>query len=201
MYQALSAFIEEMARVFDAEGRAEAADLALVLKTLPEDLWLQGSDCGSDSAIRELLGSSAMPVAQAALAAHDELGWAFENYASHSPEAALLSPYVVADLLGPEQAFRSENARAGLYYQKPNTRYGLHSHAAEETYVIIAGTALWTAGELQRQLVAGDYVHHTTYLPHACQTGPEGVVALWRWSGDIGKDSYRVHNGLGAFAA
>ena len=201
MYPALAAFVEEMARVFDAEGRAEGAATALVLKALPQDLWLQGSDCGADSAIRDLLGTSAMPVAQAALAAHDDLGWAFDTYASKTPEMALLSPYVVADLMGPEQAIRCDTLRAGLYYQRPNTRYGLHSHAADETYVIIAGAANWTAGDMQRRLGPGDYVHHTTYLPHACETGPEGVVALWRWSGDIGKDSYRVHNGQGAFAA
>ncbi|MGR3803008.1 dimethylsulfonioproprionate lyase family protein [Marinibacterium profundimaris] len=201
MVHALSSFVDEMARVFEAEGRADGAALAVVLKTLPQDLWLQGSDCGADSAIRDLLGTSAMPVAQAALEAHDVLGWAPETYASRTPDLAALSPYVVADLLGPEQAFRCDHLRAGLYYQKPNTRYGLHSHAAEETYVIIAGAATWTAGERQRLLLPGDYVHHTTYLPHACETGPEGVVALWRWSGEIGKESYRVHDGQGAFAA
>lgn len=201
MSQELAAFIEELARIFDAEGRPAAADTALALKTWPTDLALQVSDCGMDPFIRDLLFTSPLPVARAALAAHDDLGWARDAYASLTPEGAAISPYVVADLMGPEQLIRCDHLRAGLYYQKPDSRIGLHSHAAEETYVIIAGTAYWTAGETHRQLGPGDYVHHSTYLPHACATGPEGVLAAWRWSGDIGKDSYRIHNGQDAFAA
>lgn len=29
-------------------------------------------------------------------------------------------------------------------------------------------------------------------LPHGMHAGPEGFLALWRWSGDIGFDSYRI---------
>jgi hypothetical protein len=29
-------------------------------------------------------------------------------------------------------------------------------------------------------------------MPHAMRAGPEGFLAMWRWSGDIGFDSYRM---------
>ncbi|MBC6407669.1 MAG: hypothetical protein GDA40_05855 [Rhodobacteraceae bacterium] len=107
--------------------------------------------------------------------------------------------FAAAAIVGPTGPLASDSFRCGLYYQRPYIRYGLHSHAAVETYAFIAGRALWTAGDLQQEVAPGDHVHHTTYLPHDCETGPEGLIALWRWSGDIGTESYRMHHGQGAF--
>lgn len=191
-------FLAEMAAVFRAENRSCADETADALAAFP-GLEAKPELAEDDSdAIRALLAASPLEVAHAALAAHDALPW------GRNPVAARVSPddnslYRVADLLGPDGPLVCPTLRAGLYYQRPDTRYGLHSHAAVETYVIIAGRARWTAGDAQREMTPGHSVHHSTYLPHACETGPEGVVALWRWSGDIGIDSYRVHHGQDAF--
>lgn len=199
MSPAIRSLLAEMAAAFAAENRPEATQTADILSrasfaahpTLTED---------DTNAIRALLFSSPHPCAPAMAASHDALPWGV------NPVARKVRPehddiYAVCDLMGPDSPVRSTHLRAGLYYQRPNRRYALHSHAAEETYVIIAGSALWTAGDTKKLLGPGDTVHHTTYMPHACQTGPEGVIALWRWNGDIGTDSYRIHDGHDAFAA
>jgi len=194
--------LAEIAAVFRAESRACADRTADILATFP---GLDAAACGADAdadadVIRALLAASPLAVAHATLAAFDALPW------GRNPVASRISAednglYRVANLMGPEGPLFCPTLRAGFYYQRPDTRYGLHSHAAVETYVIIAGRAHWTAGDTQREMAPGHAVHHSTYLPHACQTGPEGVVALWRWSGDIGIESYRMHHGLDAFGA
>jgi len=191
-------FLAEMAAVFHAEGRECATQTADQLEAFANPEFAPTLINDTSDAIRALLATSPLEVAHAALAAHDHLPW------GHNPVADQVSAdddalYSVLNLMGPDAPLYCPTLRAGMYYQKPNTRYGLHSHAAVETYVIIAGRALWTAGEAQREMTAGSSVHHSTYLPHACQTGDEGVVALWRWSGDIGIESYRVHHGTDAF--
>lgn len=191
-------FLTEMANAFAVEDRPAAQFTA---KALTGVSWTgrNGLCRSTDTAIRVLLEQSRHPVAQAMLAVQDRLPWGI-NPVQRQVTLDHSDIYAVCDLLGPKSPIQHEWLRAGIYYQKPNRRYGLHSHAAEETYVIIAGHAIWTAGDTQKPLGPGDIVHHSTYLPHACETGLSGVVALWRWNGDIATDSYRIHDGQDAFA-
>ncbi|MDK3017691.1 dimethylsulfonioproprionate lyase family protein [Pseudodonghicola flavimaris] len=191
-------FFAAMAAIFEAEGRPEAVETAAALCALANPELTPLTGMVDTDPIRDLLQTSPLPVAAAMLAVLDQIPWGI-NPVSGQASAEALSSYVSSDLMGPDSPIFSNTLRVGLFYQRPDTRYGLHSHAAAETYAIIAGRALWTAGDTQKQMGPGDYVHHSTYLPHACETGPEGVLAIWRWSGDIGVDSYRIHDGLGAF--
>lgn len=200
MHDPVLAFLAEMAAVFRQEPRDCAQQTADQLARFASSEFTRSADRADCAAIRGLLSASPLAVAQAALAAHDMLPWGV-NPVADQVSAADNALYSVLNLMGPDAPLFSPDLRAGLYYQRPNTRYGLHSHAAAETYVIIAGRAYWTAGDAQKELTAGHSVHHSTYLPHACQTDDQGVVALWRWSGDIGTESYRVHHGTDAFAA
>lgn len=200
MHDPARRLLAEMAAVFRAENRACADRTAEVLASFPGlDAVPQLADADSD-AIRALLAASPLEVAHAALAAHDALPWG-RNPVAPRVSSEVDGLYRVADLMGPDGPLICSTLRAGIYYQRPDTRVGLHSHAAVETYVIIAGRAHWTAGDAQRGMMPGHSVHHSTYLPHACETGPEGVVALWRWAGDIGIESYRMHHGQDAFGA
>jgi len=192
--------LAEIAHAFRAERRDDALATAAALQSAPFQGQANPLAAADDAAIRALLFASGHPTAVALLAAHDRMPWGV-NPVARQVSADHMELYAVCDLMGPDSPIRSAHLRAGLYYQRPNCRYALHSHAAAETYVIIAGSALWTAGDARKLIGPGDSVHHSTYLPHACQTGPEGVVALWRWSGDIGVESYRMHDGQDAFAA
>lgn len=198
MHDPTLTFLAEMAAVFRTEKRDCARQTADELEAFANPEFAPNQISDTSNSIRALLAASPLAVAQAALAVHDHLPWG-HNPVSDQVSAEVDALFSVLNLLGPDAPLYCPTLRAGLYYQRPNTRYGLHSHAAAETYVIIAGRAHWTAGEAQQEMTAGHSVHHSTYLPHACQTGDEGVVALWRWSGDIGTDSYRVHHGSDAF--
>jgi len=190
--------LAEMATAFRAENRPcgdQTADFLVSFSGLGP---LSGEAKADTGPIRALLATSSFPLARTMLAAFDALPWG-DNPVVTRVSRRVDSLYIVSNLVGPDGPLHCPTLRAGLYYQHPDTRLGLHSHAAAETYVIVAGRALWTAGDTHREVAPGDSIHHTTYLPHACRTGPEGVVAVWRWSGEIGIDSYRMHNGHDAF--
>ena len=35
-------------------------------------------------------------------------------------------------------------------------------------------------------------IHHPSMLAHAFRTGRQGVLAMWRWSGDVSTQNYRM---------
>jgi mannose-6-phosphate isomerase-like protein (cupin superfamily) len=142
-----------------------------------------------DPGIMTILANSAHPAAAAVLAAHALLPWG-SNPVETRTEANVAALISVATLLGPEGPFFAPDIRLGLVYMRPDSYYPLHLHDADETYFIIAGRALWIAGDDVRMREAGDVIHHPGLLPHAFRTGPEGFLAVWRWSGDINTTSY-----------
>lgn len=122
---------------------------------------------------------------------HQWLPWTDSPIASLQP-TDLRAIKSVATLLGPEAPIRNDTLLFGLFYQAPDTYYPLHAHNAAETYTILAGTAYWQAGDRRFQVTPGKAIHHPPNLPHAMRAGPEGLLAMWRWSGDIGFESYRM---------
>jgi len=104
----------------------------------------------------------------------------------------------VATLMGPDGPIPAPDVRLGLVYMRPDSYYPLQLHDADETYVIVTGQALWTAGEDVRMRRAGELIHHPSLMPHAFRTGPEGFLAIWRWSGDINTHSYAFIEDLGS---
>ena len=142
-----------------------------------------------DDIVYTLLSLSDLPQAERIAAARAYLPWGTSPLtADKSGEVAAC--YSVATLMGPEGPVICPDHRLGLFYQQPNTYYPLHIHMADETYVILAGRAIWTAGDDTRPRVPGDMIHHPSLMPHAFRTGPEGLLALWRWSGDIDPAKY-----------
>lgn len=119
------------------------------------------------------------------------LPWQASPAADRQP-GDLAATKAVVTLLAPEGPILSPDLRFGLFYQAPDVYYPLHAHEAAETYTILSGTAQWQAGDRHFPLTAGEAVHHPPNLPHAMRAGPEGFLAIWRWSGDIAFDSYRM---------
>ena len=185
----ISAALLAFADVCLAEGRDDGTNTGIALATADTAVLGPALPCALDTEIRALLFQSTHPAAAAALAAQDHIPWG-TNPVAASMNADALAICAVATLMGPEGPLVCPDFRYGLFYQRPNTYYALHSHDALETYTIIAGRALWTAGDDTSEREAGCSIHHTSLMPHAFRTGPEGFVALWRWSGDINLTSY-----------
>ena len=131
------------------------------------------------------------PVAALIHAAHAVLPWSDSPAASLQP-TGLRAIKSIATLLGPGAAIPSDSLLFGLFYQAPGSYYPLHAHNAAETYTVLSGSAQWQAGDRRFPTTIGEPIHHPPNLPHAMRAGTDGFLAMWRWSGDIGCDSYRM---------
>jgi hypothetical protein len=84
-----------------------------------------------------------------------------------------------AGLTGPTP---SKRLACGVLLLGPHVTYPPHRHEADEIYVPLAGTAAWKHGnEGWRERLPGSVIHHAPYVPHAMQTGPEPLLALYLW--------------------
>ena len=184
------AMLEAISRVYEAEADPQGSHTAKILMVTPSPTAFDYlPPCLLDEGIRNVLTSSDHPAARSILNALSMLPWG-SNPVEGNTEKSIASMISVATLLGPEGPIPAPDVRLGLVYMQPECYYPLHLHDADETYAIIAGQALWTAGDDVRVRRAGDMIHHPSLMPHAFQTGPEGFLAIWRWSGDINTHSY-----------
>ncbi len=182
--------LDALATIYEAEPDPQGPYTAQTLRVTPSPVAFDRlPPCLLDGGIRSVLESSPHPAARATLAAQDVLPWG-SNPVEDNTEASIAAMISVATLMGPDGPIPAPDVRLGLVYMRPDCYYPLHIHDADETYVVLAGQALWTAGDDIRMRGAGDMVHHPSLMPHAFRTGPEGFVALWRWSGDINLHSY-----------
>lgn len=171
----------------DPRPEAGAAAHALITTQIPA-AFPPARPCGHDAAIRALLADSPHPLAPALAAMTHRIPWGASPV--EGALGALAAIFATAELLAPEGPIPAPDLRVGLFYQAPGSWYPPHRHVAAETYYILAGGALWTAGEDTRPRGTGAVIHHPSMMPHAFRTGPEGLLALWRWSGDVSPESY-----------
>jgi mannose-6-phosphate isomerase-like protein (cupin superfamily) len=184
----LQAMLEAISWVYEAEADPQGPYTAQTLRVSPSPTrFEQVPPCLLDEGICTVLAGSEHPVARAALKAHHLLPWG-SNPVEGQTEQTIAEMISVATLMGPDGP--APDLRLGLVYMRPESYYPLHLHDADETYVIIAGQALWIVGDDIRMRGAGDMIHHPSQMPHAFKTGPEGFLAIWRWSGDINTESY-----------
>lgn len=182
--------LETISDVYEAETDPLGPHTAKTLKTTPAPKAFDPvPPCLLDQGIQTVLATSNHTTARAVLKAHNLLPWG-SNPVEGNTEISIAAMISVATLLGPEGPIPAPDVRLGLVYMRPDCYYPLHIHDADETYAIIAGHALWTAGDDVRMRGAGEMIHHPSLMPHAFRTGPEGFLAIWRWSGDINTHSY-----------
>lgn len=187
----LAALKTALAALCRAERRIPSRRTARALETAWTPSVLPPHPPGPfDAAIRATLSTSDSPAARAVLAAMPHLPWGFNPV--RGAEAYDGRIFSVCTLLGPEGPLFAQDVRLGLFWQAPDAYYPLHNHEADETYTILAGSALWTAGQRTRMRGAGERIHHPGLMPHAFRAGPTGFLALWRWSGDIDTRSYAI---------
>lgn len=182
--------LQAIAEVYNGEADPQGPHTAKTLLETPSLKAVEEMTASIfDAGMRAVLENSPHPAAKAILEVQHLLPWGTNPVEDNTEEkhAALIS---VLSLMGPEGPIPAPDVRLGLFYMRPNSYYPLHVHDAAETYVIIAGQALWTAGDDVRMRGVGSMIHHPSLMPHAFRTGPEGFLALWRWSGDINTHSY-----------
>lgn len=188
----LTALLHALAEITEAEPRPEAQATAAAMRAAAGTDFPAQPPSLLDAEIRAAaLLPGAHPCAGLIAEAHPFLPWQASPAAAQQP-AALAATKAVVTLLSPEGPIPNPAFRFGLFYQAPGIYYPLHAHEAEETYTILAGSAHWQAGDRRFPLAPGQASYHPPNLPHAMRAGPLGFLAIWRWSGDISFDSYRM---------
>ncbi len=184
------AMLQTISGVYEAEADPQGPHTARTLMVTPSPVAFDmAPPCLLDAGIRSVLADSDHPTARSVLKAQNLLPWG-SNPVEESTEESIAAMISVATLMGPEGPIPAPDVRLGLVYMRPDSYYPLHLHDADETYAIVAGQALWTAGDDIRMRGAGEMIHHPSLMPHAFRTGSDGFLAIWRWSGDINTHSY-----------
>ncbi len=190
---AMDALMAALALIYEGEGREEAARSAALLRgAVGAGLWVRQPACAFEAGLRATAAApGAHPAAALVGAAQPFLPWG-TNPADGRLSAEAAAATASATLLGPTDPIACDDLLVGLFWQRPGSYYALHNHDADETYVILAGEADWQAGTDLRRRGPGEMIHHPSRLPHAFRAGPRGLLAAWRWSGDVNFHSYTM---------
>lgn len=100
--------------------------------------------------------------------------------------AGLEGGYAYSILVGPGGHVDAPDCRMGVYLQPANVHYPGHAHDAEEFYLIVSGSADWTAGERRFTAEPGHVIHHAPAESHVMTTTGSALLGCWAWQGDIG---------------
>lgn len=188
----LSPLLKALADLTATEARPEAQATAAALRAAVDtDLPAQPPSALSSGILHTASLPGAHPAARLVHQAQPRLPWQDSPAASLQP-TSLRAIKSIVTLLGPDAPIPSDSLLFGLFYQGPDSYYPLHAHEAAETYTLLSGSVRWQAGDRRFLLSPGEAVHHPPNLPHAMRAGPDGFLAIWRWSGDISFDSYRM---------
>ncbi len=107
--------------------------------------------------------------------------------------AGFAGRHAYCDITGPGALIEAPDIGFGAYLQYPETFYPRHWHAAEELYLILGGTALWTRdGVTEVPAPPGTLIRHAPFERHATRTRAEPLLALWVWMGDLDFASYGI---------
>ncbi|MDW3223368.1 MAG: dimethylsulfonioproprionate lyase family protein [Paracoccaceae bacterium] len=121
----------------------------------------------------------------------EDLHWRMAGFGKLSGE--INNKLAVAELIGPDGLFVRPDIRIGLLLQREGFHYPNHSHAAEEIYLVLSGTAMWAVDNAEPiPRGPGGIIRHRSYQPHSIETIGEPLCALWGWVGDVAGGSYSV---------
>ncbi|MEM7222239.1 MAG: dimethylsulfonioproprionate lyase family protein [Pseudomonadota bacterium] len=106
----------------------------------------------------------------------------------------MLAGYGFAEVIGKQGPFVSTRVRAGIGVWGPQITYPAHRHQAEEVYVVLAGSAVFSLGEGERassaRQRAGTAVHVSPLLTHGFRTEDEPLAVFYLWqAGDLREKS------------
>lgn len=190
----------EMANLFEGDGCVAGGETADTLRRAAgEVIAVLATPYKYDHLVVSALKNATHPCAVAARGCHKFLQWeAAGSILDGKVPTAVSDAFTSNYLMGPGCLIEHSTLRAGLFMQRPNLYYPLHNHDAVETYVMIEGIGYWTQGDETNRYGAGDVIHHPSGMLHAFRTLKHPLVALWRWSGNIDPDTYRLHPDLGS---
>ncbi len=122
------------------------------------------------------------------------LNWHHSGLESGQIRAEISLQMLTCELVGPDGLLFDESCRVGLFAQGANLAYPERTHAAEELFVMLAGSGLWSQSRNGGTLRGpGSRIHHASFEPHSSTTSGEPLVAVWVWTGDTDFQTYKLH--------
>jgi hypothetical protein len=189
----LATFMLFLAGLYAAEGRpgAQATAAALIAAAAGPLPPLPGAD--APRLALDALALDPHPGAPLLAAALPYLHWIATETAIAGLKPEWAAAMLVNELIGPTGQFPHADIRVGLYVQCPGFHYGLRTHPAEETYILLGGRSAWATGaDAPSPRATGAIIHHPSMIPHQTLTTDAPLIAAWRWSGDISFDGYAM---------
>ena len=190
----LSPLLTAMAGLYAAENREgghQAARALLAAALIEADLPEQPAGPLAED-LHLLLATDPHPLSALVRGALPWLVWIYSEMGGRIRQT-IASGMMQTELVGPDGIFPHDGVRVGLWLQSAGLDYVTRAHAAEETFVILGGHALWSMnhGPAVRQ-EAGAVIHHPSLTPHSDCTTNDPLLAAWRWSGDISIEQYAL---------
>ena len=189
----LRMLIDALAELFAAEGRTGGSVAAETLRRHRNDpIARPGSRTGRDEVVRSLCeADDALPAASLVKAAWDTLPWHNSGLSDGRIPEHIAIDMITCEILGSRGAIECDTCRVGLFAQIEGVDYAVREHAAEETFIMLAGQGEWRLlPENWRTLGPGEHTHHPSMMKHQSRSTNGAFLAAWRWTGDIGLESY-----------
>ena len=188
----LNAFMHSAGEHFkksDTEIARTISDVLATVHLVPPAL--APASTSASASLSEMLSDTDDELLMLLAACAQDLHWRHAGFGRLPRDAD--EKLAVVELIGPDAMFPLPDIRIGLLLQREGFEYPRHWHAAEELYLILKGTALWAVDDLDPLVrEPGRFVHHKSRQPHRMVTGPEPMIALWGWAGDVAGTSYAI---------
>ncbi|MFE0754104.1 dimethylsulfonioproprionate lyase family protein [Inquilinus sp. NPDC058860] len=172
----------ELARFLEEWPAPDAPRRTVEPRALPVLRWLDQAPAVAAAETR--------PLVDGVVAMAETLAWG-QTYAADDFGDRFLERYGWSELIGLRGPIASDRLACGFLLLGPEIEYPAHSHAAEEIYLPLAGTADWLRGrEGWRQRRPGELIHHPSRMAHAMRTETQPLLALYLWrGGDLAQKS------------
>jgi len=195
LYKVFYDVLADLADLFDAENRIGGHETAQELRAICSKVHtplLPAHQILTDT-IKTALSINPLPVAAKIAKVMPLIDWHSSGMVDGRVRPEISNHMATAELVGPDGMIYSEHLRVGLFVQSANLNYVTREHAAEETFIMLGGSAYWQVEDEPPTLCkTGDMIYHPSNIPHATVTKDEPFIAAWRWTGDIKYDQYTL---------
>ena len=195
LYKVFYDVLADLADLFDAENRIGGHETAQELRAICGKVHtplLPAHQVLTDT-IKTALSINPHPIASKIVKVMPLIDWHNSGMVDGRIRPEISKHMVTAEMVGPDGMIYSEHLRVGLFVQSANLNYVTRKHAAEETFIMLGGSAYWQVeGEQPELCKTGDMIYHPSNTPHISVTKEEPFIAAWRWTGDIRFDQYTL---------
>lgn len=195
LYKAFYDVLADLADLFDGENHIGGHETAQELRTITKKVHtpLLPAHQIMTKTIQQALSLSPLPIAAKIAKVMPLIDWHKPGLADGRIRPEIANHMAMAELVGPDGMIYSEHLRVGLFMQSANLNYVTRKHAAEESFIMLGGSAYWHTDENPPKLCkSGDIIYHSSNTPHASITKDEPFIAAWRWTGDIAFNTYTL---------